>query len=143
MRHADQIYAEAISCMKNILEFIAVSFDSGIGYDDNDNMGDTEDQGRERGSDDTKPLHQKKAEKVPFSYFRSQANDEEKREWPENYIRKHCLKESIREEGKEEMEEKEKEEEEVRKEKKEFRSLADIEFYQLTSQAGGNCGKKI
>ena len=137
MRHADQIYAEAISCMKDILEFNAVSFDSGIGYDDNDNVGDTGDQGRGRGSDNMKPLHHKKAEKIPFSYFRSQANDEEKREWPENYIRKHCLKESIREEGKE------KEEEEERKGKKEFRSLADIEFYQLTSQAGGNCGKKI
>ena len=141
MRHADQIYTEAISCMKNILEFNAVSFDSGIGYDDNNNVGDTGDQGRERGSDDTKPLHHKKAEKIPFSYFRSQANDEEKREWPENYIRKHCLKESIREEGKEKVEEEEEEEE--RKGKKEFRSLADIEFYQLTSQAGGNCGKKI
>ena len=135
MRHADQIYAEAIYCMKNILEFNAVSRNNGIGNNDIENVGDSEEGDRDRGRDNPDSLHHKKVENVLFSYFRSQASDEGKREWPENYISKDNLENS--------GSEKRKEGEEERKEKKEFRSLADIEFYQATSQARGNCGKEI
>ena len=135
MRHADQIYAESIYCMKNILEIDAVSKYSGIGNNDIENVGDTEEQGRERGSDNTDSLHYKKVENVLFSYFKSQASEEGKRESPENYIRKDNEENN--------RSEKRKEGDEVRNEKREFRSLADIEFYQTTSQARGNCGKKI